>query len=78
VYVSSHRVAAFSKLSADMMRSAGFPVVDAMEITKARWEASWDGVHFAGRLQGDNWGSQVASMVYQVVLNSIFEECTER
>lgn len=75
-YVTLHRTELFTRLTQDMMKSIGVPIVDAANLTRSRWEATWDGMHFAAMLQGDNWGSQVASMFYQMVLNTMFPLCS--
>jgi hypothetical protein len=74
-YVTSHRIQAFARLTESMMREAGADILDIVNVTRSRWEASWDGLHMAARLDGDNWGSQVASMVYQIVLNAVLGDC---
>ena len=74
-YVTSHRVQAFARIAEAMVRSQGLHVIDIVNMTRSRWESSWDGLHMACQLDGDNWGSQVASMVYQITLNVILGEC---
>ena len=75
VYMSTHRTTTFTKLSEAVMRKIGVPVVDGLAVTQSRWDASYDGLHYANRVEGDNWGSQVAMMLYEVVLNVMFQRC---
>jgi hypothetical protein len=74
-YVTSHRAQAFALLTDQMARNYGASVIDTFNVTRSRWESSWDGIHMACQLIGDNWGSQVASMNYHIVLNAIFPDC---
>jgi hypothetical protein len=69
-------VQAFALLTDKMATALGARIVDTFNVTKSRWDSSWDGIHMACQLVGDNWGSQIASMNYQIVLNAIFPECT--
>ena len=75
VYMSTHRTTMFTKQSEAVMRKIGVPVVDGLAVTQSRWEASYDGLHYASDIGGDNWGSQVAMMLYEVVLNVMFQRC---
>jgi hypothetical protein len=74
--VTGPRAEAFNRLAVNMTRAAGAAIVDWFNMTRSRWESSWDGLHYACQLNGDNWGSQVASMMFQVALNVLFPECT--
>lgn len=69
------RAALFTQYSEAAMRSIGVPIADNRAVTQSRWEASYDGLHYASTTSGDNWASQVASMEYQVVMNVIFPKC---
>lgn len=75
VYMTTHRTAMFTYYSESVMRSLGVPVVDARSLTQSRWESSYDGLHYAAQMGGDNWGSQVASMEFQTALNVVFPVC---
>jgi hypothetical protein len=74
-YVTSHRVQAFARLTESVMRESGADILDIVNVTRSRWEGSWDGLHMACRMDGDNWGSQIASMVFQIVLNVVLGDC---
>ena len=76
IYMSTHRTTRFTQHMEGVMRDMGVPIVDGRAITQSRWDASYDGLHYASVINGDNWGSQVASMEYQVVMNTVFPTCT--
>ena len=76
-YMTSHRTRRFSLHSEAVMRSIGVPIVDWYQLTQSRWDASYDGLHYAGQLDGNDYmGGQVPMMEYQVGLNALFPECT--
>lgn len=78
IYLSTARARLQSKYIADAMRELGFPIVDAEIITQSRWDASYDGLHYAsaGGTVDESWYSQVSYMVYQAVLNTVFPTCS--
>lgn len=76
ILITMHRTEEFTRMAQDLMVSLGFPIVDAANLTRSRWEAPFDGLHYAANIGMDQWGSQVASMMYQLVMNAIFRNCT--
>lgn len=76
VFMSSLRTTRSTLYAEEVMRRLGVPIVDGRSITTSRWDASYDGLHYAMTSGGsDAWYSQVSSQVFQAVLNTIFPTC---
>lgn len=75
VYLSTHRAIMSTRYSESVMRSMGVPIADAYQVTQSRWDDCHDGLHYARNMAADHWGGQVAFMVSEVVLNTVFPTC---
>ena len=74
-YMTTARTASMSGYSAGVMRGMGFPIADVTQVTQSRWDAAYDGLHYAARGGDDHWLGAVSGMNYQVVLNVMFPTC---
>lgn len=75
--MTTHRTRVFSEISEAAVRKVGIPVIDWGAVTQSRWDASYDGLHYASNMGGeDNVVGQVTMSEYQVALNVIFPTCT--
>lgn len=68
-----NRALRYSLWAHEYMRAMGARTVNALAMTQAMWESVWDGVHYAApeELRKGN----VAKMMAQVVMNTIFPDC---
>ena len=84
--VTRQHVRAVSTALTKLARKLGFYVVDAHDITDARWYASWDGVHYlfssrhAATRPADwtvrfQWQGGVAHAITTVLLNTLCNRC---
>ena len=84
--VTRHHVRAVSSILTKLARRLGFYLVDAYQITDARWFASWDGVHYLlssrhadvapsyAQLKYE-WQGGVAHTVTTVLMNTLCNRC---
>ena len=73
--LSVARASAFSHATAALARAVpSVEIVDAAAITAARWEDTWDGVHYLRDSNGV-WLGLVSSMVAMAELNALFRDC---
>jgi hypothetical protein len=70
--VSLARASLFDAEMTGFAREAGgWELLDALEITRARWEDAWDGVHLLREANGD-WKGLTSAMVTEAWLNAVF------
>lgn len=77
-YLTAARMAVMAQYEASVMRSLGIPVADARMVTQSRWDATYDGIHYARPIRtelSDHWVGVVSGMFSQVVLNTVFSGC---
>ena len=74
-YVTTYRQQVYEAYARKVVEGMGIPVADAGIITKAMWEAAYDGLHYL-KGSSDNWYGSVSSMVFQAILNVIFPDCS--
>ncbi len=73
-FVTTYRQQTYDRHVQGKMREIGVPIADGSSITKSMWEAAYDGLHYY-RGGGDNWHGSVSSMVFQAIMNVIFDGC---
>jgi len=71
--ISISRACLFDALSTTLAKKAGWEVLDADMITRARWEDAWDGLHMLREANGD-WKGLTSAMVTEALLNAMFQK----
>ena len=79
MYLTTARAALMSAYSANRMREYGVPIIDGGIVTQSRWDSCTDGIHYAssfGKLSDVTWSSQVSTMLFHIVLNTVFPDAS--
>jgi len=73
-HITQGRNERFREIAIERASLLGFRPFDSFHITRARWEESWDGLHFLAGYE--QWRGHVAATFVQAWLNELLGSCT--